>query len=154
MLMQSSERYGLTAVLRPNEIGNCYHSYVQAPPFSLTESCVGSPGEVVRRAVFREGYSQANTQLVLFEEEVTEVELTRPVYAVILHGPHPQQRQRPGFMWVRYPHPGFDAYLPERLDLQALVKGTMDFEVPQDTVEERLELAWAEQARALESGQR
>lgn len=148
-LRATAQYHGLRAEARENEIGNCYHTFVESPPFSLTESAVPSPETVVRWSIFREGYSRQNENLSLFGEEDSGAAADQ-LYGIVLHGPHPKEWEKPGFVWVRFPVPGLDGYFPERIDLQRLAEGRyVDLDVPQSEVEDEVAIEIAEHLRKL-----
>lgn len=151
-LRATARHHGLAADALPNDAGNCFHTFVECAPFTLTESVVTSPEVVVRRAVFRDAYSRRNLELDLFVDDREPAVMDRPekLYGIILHGPHPKEPSRPGFAWVRFPHPGFDAYYPEHVDLQRLAAGkTIAPEIPQSEVQDNVGVEIAEHLRKL-----
>lgn len=135
-----AQRHGLVAEAKPNAIRNCFHTYVQAGPVSLTASFVDAPRTVVRRAVFREGYA-ATTQADFFRQDVPLPQLTS-LYSILLHGAVHREPAQPAFMVVRFPTTDCTAYFDERLDLLARYPNAASSvdPVPEEEIEEEFDV--------------
>jgi hypothetical protein len=136
-----ARRHDLMAEAMPNAIANCFHTYVQAGPVSLTASFVDSPSALVRRAVFRSGYA-ARTQGDLFLPDEAPPPVTS-LYSILLHGAARREPALPAFMHVRFPVPDCRSYFDGVVDLGRLfpnAAATVD-PTPEEEIEESFEIA-------------
>jgi hypothetical protein len=106
-------REKLAAAAVQNSKGNS-HTRVTIGRVVLTQSCVHSPNEMVREAEFRSTYS-ATPQLHLLDENRTG-EDEAAVYAILIHGPHPEFSDQPGFVHIVFPSPDLE-YYQDRIDI-------------------------------------
>lgn len=134
-----ARRHGLVAEAKPNAIANCFHTYVQAGPVSLTASFVESPSALVRRAVFRSGYA-SRTQGDLFLPDEPAQPLTS-LYSILLHGAERHEPGVPAFMHVRFPLPDCKAYFDGVVDLSRIFPHAASTVEP--TPEEEIEESFA-----------
>jgi hypothetical protein len=135
-----AQRHGLAAEAKPNAGHNCFHTYVQAGPVSLTASFVDRPHTIVRRAVFREGYA-ATTQADLFRQDEPLPPLTS-LYSILLHGADRREPGQPSFMVVRFPTADCKSYFEDRMDLLGRyphAAASVD-PVPEEEIEERFDV--------------
>lgn len=95
---------GVDATVSKNAGDNCNHTEVTAGRVVLTESCVRWPTEVVRRAIFRDGLARSN-QLVLFPDLWPAPDPDASLFAIVLHGSHPDYPDRVAFLEVAFPDP-------------------------------------------------
>jgi hypothetical protein len=112
-LRDAMTREKLTAAAVKNSKGTSSHTRVTAGRVVLTESCVHSVNEMVRDAEFRSAYS-ATPQLLLLEENLVDDD--GAVYAILIHGPHPEFADQPGFVHVVFPSPNLE-YYQDQIDL-------------------------------------
>jgi hypothetical protein len=104
---------GVSAEYALNQAKNCYHVIVRSRRAFLTISCVDTPQQLVRTAVFRNLYS-AQQDMFRRDEPPPSV---NDLYALLLHGPSHQDSAYPSFMHIAFPNKDCTEYWPERIDL-------------------------------------
>ena len=116
-----SQHHQIRAVTDTNDSNNAYHVRVNSGRVTFTVSAVDSPDTVVRQAVFRQ--TLARRYQLPFPEMGMEQPAPDPdalLYALIIHGPHKEDRDQrfPAFICVVFPTSDCSAYI-DRLDLLA-----------------------------------
>lgn len=99
-----------------NRSGNT-HVVIEGPNFILTESFVRSLSKVVRWAAYRNAHSLQNYPLFATIETPDDLQPEMKFNAVLLHGHRPHSKYELSFAVIRFPHPGFKAYLPDLINL-------------------------------------
>jgi hypothetical protein len=113
---QVAEKFsGIKATPEPNQNASSYHTAIDIGPVILTASAVVAPGELVRRAEFRETLARLN-QIDLYTDEAPSG--TR-LYAILLHGADQGNRKQPAFAEIAFPAPDCSSYLGRTIDLMA-----------------------------------
>lgn len=109
-----NERYpGISVTYVLNDANNCYHAVIRSGRTFLTVSCVDTPNQVVRTAVFRNTYSAQQDLFLSNEPPPSDNDL----YAILLHGHTKDDPTYPSFMRIVFPNNDCTAYLPDHIDL-------------------------------------
>lgn len=110
---------GVSATAALNNGNNCYHTQIVSGRVLMTESVVDSHVEIVRLAKFRQGYAETYQLALGLDGEDVEHERPpsdAPIYAILIHGPHPKNLSLPGFVHVVFPSGDCSHYVG-RIDL-------------------------------------
>lgn len=107
---------GVTATSLPND-GGCYYVQVSSGKVLLTASSVESSHKVPRKAVFRETLARDNRPWLFPELEDPPPPDEAPLYAILIHAPHPENPLAPWFANIRFPLPDCKSWAPEKIEL-------------------------------------
>jgi hypothetical protein len=129
--------FGLRSEPRLNAAKNAYHTFIQAPPFSLTANQVDTPETLTRPALFRTGYA-LRSQIDCFATD--EPEAAESVYGILLYRVHPKIATQPSFARVRFPVQDFSGYLDGYVDLLRLFGVSTAPEIPTEVIEEAIDM--------------
>lgn len=138
------DRFGLIGARHPsvmvqkalNAAKNSYHTILRSGSFVFTQHYCAHHAEVVRPAVFREEYAR-RAQIELFSQFNEDVPLTRRLesvthYAILQHGPDPEDPALPGYVHVKFPNAACDGYVG-KIDL-LLAFGALGVRVSEEVV--------------------
>lgn len=126
-LRATADRHdGVSARVALNNGDNCNHTEIVSGRVLMTQSAVKSHTEIVRLAKFRLGHAEVRLghaeayQLALgLDGESVDHDKPQsdaPLYAIIIHGPDPQNPSLPGFVRVVFPLRDCSHYV-DRIDL-------------------------------------
>lgn len=109
-----ARRYGAHATAETNAGNNCYHTRIVMGRAILTSSMVDAPTTLPRQASFRETYARTR-QLTLFGTDAPPP-IDAPLYAILVHGPGPDDPSRPAFAFIGFPSPDCNEWV-DKIDL-------------------------------------
>lgn len=119
-LRATADRHdGVSAGVALNKGDNCNHTEIVSGRVLMTQSAVKSHTEIVRLARFRQGYAEAYQLGLGLDGESVERDKPQPdapLYAIIIHGPNPENLSLPAFVHVVFPSRDCSHYV-DRIDL-------------------------------------
>jgi hypothetical protein len=129
--------FGLHSECRINAAKNAHHTFIAAPPFSMTANQVDTPETLTRPALFRAGYA-LQSQIDCF---ITEAPVpVDSVYGILLYRVHPKKLTEPAFARVRFPVHDFSGYLDASVDLLHIFGLASTADIPMEVIDEAMEL--------------
>lgn len=105
---------GVKATALRNKKLTSYYTEVVAEQIVLTQSATPSWDAMARFASFRSELARSYPLFPELDDE--EPPPDNPIYAVLVHGVHPQDERLPGFVGIGFPNADWSAYL-DRINL-------------------------------------
>jgi hypothetical protein len=117
-LRKLAKEYGLQATAEWNKAKNVHHTKIIGGRVVLTISAVDDPRRLPRRANFRNTYARDNQLLLPGMEDVEPPpDPDAALYAILCHGPSPENPRLPAFANIRFPLPQCTNWAPGRIRL-------------------------------------